>query len=77
MRNSLDATFDRSLGVVTSGSEGDWENFVGHASEIASLWREQQLDGVIMNEGFQMHHWSRYIHKEGMEAPLLFPHGCG
>ncbi len=77
MRNSLDATFDRSLGVVTSGSEGDWENFVGHASEIASLWREQQLDGVIMNEGFQMHHWSRYIHKEGMEAPYYFPMDAG
>ena len=32
MQASLDSTFDRTYGVVTSGGEGESENFVGSAS---------------------------------------------
>lgn len=73
MQASMDSTFDRSYGIATSGSEADWENFVGLARDIYGVWQDQQDDGTMMVDGARSHHWSVYVHKEALINGYHFP----
>ncbi len=50
--------FDRSFGMVTSGSEGEWEDFVPSACNVQVVLHDQ------MSEGASALHWSRWVHKD-------------
>lgn len=77
LQAGLYSSFDRSYGVSTSGSEGDWENFVRNARDIVSTWDDQADDGVIMTEGSLTHHWSAYVHKTESVSGYDFPTDAG
>mgnify|MGYP006282814815 FL=1 len=77
MQSSIYAGFDRSYGVATSGSEGDWEDFVGNARDIVTTWTGQAAGGEIMTEETKAHHWSAYIHKEQINNGHDFPVEAG
>jgi len=77
MQSSLNSGFDRSYGVATSGSESDWENFVGEAHEIVDVWRDQAGAGEIMTEEATTHHWTAYVQKEEPVSGYDFPTDTG
>lgn len=77
MTTSLNAGFDRSYGVVTSGSETDWENFVGEARSIVAAWNDQAGGGEIMTEEAKVHHWSAHVQKEQLVSGYDFPMDSG
>jgi hypothetical protein len=61
--------FDRSFGIVTSGREEDWEDFVPQANDLEALLDDQMADGATTL------HWSKWVHKdetmdEGYRLPL-------
>jgi hypothetical protein len=73
MQASLDGGFDRSYGVVTSGYETDWEDFVLTAQDIYRVWFDQAGDGTSMTDAQRMHHWSAYVQKEELVSGYDFP----
>jgi len=61
--------FDRSFGIVTSGSEGEWEDFVPHADDVQVVLDDQMRDGAAAR------HWSKWVHKDetmdgGYDLPM-------
>ena len=50
--------FDRSFGMVTSGSEGEWEGFVPSAYDVQVVLHDQ------MHDGASALHWSLWVHKD-------------
>ncbi|MCU0915649.1 MAG: fibronectin type III domain-containing protein [Planctomycetes bacterium] len=77
MQAGLASTFDRSYGLVTSGSEGETENFVGSARDIYTTWVGQGAGGEIMTDSPNAHHWSTHIQKEQMNNGHDFPMNAG
>ncbi|MBP7049611.1 MAG: fibronectin type III domain-containing protein [Phycisphaerae bacterium] len=77
MESSLNAGFDRSYGVATSGAESDWENFVGNARDVVDTWDDQAAGGEIMTEEAKAHHWSAYVHKAEPVSGYDFPMDAG
>lgn len=77
MLASLYSGFDRSYGVATSGSESDWENFVGNVRDIVGTWDDQADAGEIMTEETRAHHWSVYVHKAEPVSGYDFPTDSG
>ncbi len=73
MQASLDSTFDRSFGVVTTGSERPSDTFVNWAWEISDVWTGQAAGGDIMTGDNLLHHWTAYVHKEEMVSGFDFP----
>ncbi len=73
MQASLGSSFDRSYGVACSGSESDWENFVGNVRDIVTTWDRQAAGGVLMTEETKAHHWSAYVHKAEPVSGYDFP----
>jgi len=73
MEASLNSTFDRSLGVVTTGSERPSDTFVNWAWEINDVWNAQAAGGDIMTGDNLLHHWTAYVHKEQMVSGFDFP----
>jgi hypothetical protein len=60
-----EGTWDRSRGLVTSGSEGDWEEFVTSAIDTWSVLNDQMMP----RGGFaSTQHWSRWVHNTEVDA---------
>ena len=74
---SLNSTFDRSFGVVTTGSERPSDTFVNWAWEINDEWNGEAAGGEIMTGDNLLHHWTAYVHKEQMVSGFDFPTAGG
>ena len=73
MEASLESGFDRSFGVVTTGSERPSDSFVLWSYDIHDVWTDQGADGEIMTDDPLLHHWTAYVHKEEMVSGYDFP----
>ncbi|MBN2128859.1 MAG: fibronectin type III domain-containing protein, partial [Sedimentisphaerales bacterium] len=77
MEASINSSFDRSYGLVTTGYDKAGDDFVTAGWNISDVLTDQEDAGLCMADGHRLHHWSAHVQKEQLVSGYDFPMDSG